>query len=62
MKYFICLFLYNLHNLTYYPDYIFVDDDLLLDAKVKMAVVDDVIYDEKFEKKFKVRLIHHIRL
>ena len=49
-------------RLPYFIDYIFVDDDLLLDAKVKMAVVDEVIYDVKFEKKFKVRLIHHIRL
>ena len=49
-------------RLPHIIDYIYSDDDLLLDAKVKLAVIDEVLLDNKFEKKFKARLIHHFRL
>ncbi len=49
-------------RLPHIIDYIYSDDDLLLDAKVKLAIIDEVLFDNKYEKRFKIRLIHHFRL
>lgn len=47
-------------RLPHIIDYVYSDDDLLLDAKVRIAVLDEVLCDDRFEKKFRVRFIHHI--
>lgn len=46
-------------RLPHIIDYVYSDDDLLLDAKVKIAVIDEVLFDNKYEKRFRIRLIHH---
>ncbi len=41
-------------------DFIFSDDDLLLDAKVQVVVLDKILYNETYEKKFVIRRIHRL--
>lgn len=47
-------------KLPHFYDYVFSDDDALVDAKFKLAVIVEQIYDEAYEKKFIIRKIHHI--
>lgn len=45
-------------RLPHISDFVFSDDDLLLDAKVQLAVIDKILYNETYDKKFVIRRIH----